>query len=833
MRRAIIVFRQAARAVRRDLRNPHLLVVAIALIVAVSSMTAVASFTDRVRRALESQAGQLLAGDLALQASQPLPAELRGEAAALGLVMSEQLAMRSMVTHAHGMQMVEMKAVDAHYPLRGTLLVATQAFGKPRTAARGPAPGMVWVEARLLSALKLELGDRLRLGTAEFTIDAVLTLEPDRAGDLFSIAPRAMLNLADISATGLVVPGSRVQYNLTVAGDAAAVATFATSARAKAQHRYRVLDPSEARPEVRSALEHANQFLGLAALVATVLSGIAILVGAQSFAREQLDAIAVMRTLGASRNRVGVHFTLEVLLLGVLAAGIGAGAGVLLEFGLAHALSGWIQGDLPRASLAAPATGFAAGVLALLGFALPQLLALRDVPPARVLRRDLAWRAPSTGVVLGFAASSVALLAPWQAGDPRLTLYTLGGMAICLALLLGLGRAIISLAAMLRRGRQGFRWHALANLTRRPALTSLQLCAMGLSLMAMLLLWLIRTDLVASWATSLPPNAPDQFLINIQAEDVARLESFLREHGINPGGIYSMARARLVAINEQEIKPDDYTDPRARRLVDREFNLSGASTLKADNRLVAGEFWTADSPLEQFSFEEEIAATLGIKLGDRITYQIAAQTLTGTVTSLRAVNWETMEANFFVVSPPQWLADFPATYITSFKLPDGKFELLRELAERFPSITVIDVMALVRQVRAVMDRALAAIEFVFLFTLAAGLTVVFAAVQATHAERVHDATVMKALGATRHRILGLISIEFLALGAIAGTIGAVIAIFAARVLALEVLNIPFQLNPWWLGAGVLLGISAVWLAGLRAIVATWRQPVADILREWG
>ncbi|MGE0335011.1 MAG: ABC transporter permease [Gammaproteobacteria bacterium] len=827
------VARRSARALRRDLRNAHLFVVALALVIAVASMTAVGTFTDRVQRALTAQASSLLAADLALSASRPLPIAYRRDARAAGLATSEQLAMRSMVGHAGGLQMIELKAVGDGYPLRGALRVATAPFAPGRVVTAGPPRGQVWAEARLLSQLNTQVGARLKVGTAEFVIGQVLQVEPDRAGDLFSIAPRVMMHLDDVPSTGLVLPGSRVQYSLLVAGDEASIGGYAeTVSGTTGRDGIRLVRPAEARPEVRSALEHAEQFLGLAALVATTLAGLAILVAAHSFAREQVDAIAVWRTLGATRALIGWHYTLEILFLGVAAGILGAALGRGFETGLAHALSGWLRGELPRASWLPAIRGMVSGTLALAGFALPLLLALREVPPARVLRRDLPWTAPRPGVIAGGALAAVGLLAPWGAGDPKVTWMTLGGLAGCLVALFVVGRLALMFVQTLRRA--GGRWWlaGVTNLTRRPGLASLQVCALGLGIMALVLLGLVRTDLVAGWTRSLPPDAPDQFLINIEPADVPALDAFLDGHGIRGGGIYSMVRARLVAINDRPVDPDAYADPRARRLADREFNLSAAESLKADNRLVAGEFWTAGDPPEQFSFEVEIAETLGIRLGDTITYRVADRELSGEVTSLRSVNWETMEANFFVVAPPALLAQHPATWITSFKLPARRHDVLQQLAARFPSVTIIDVMALLDQVRAVMDRALAAIEFVFYFTLAAGLVVVFAAVQATHGERLHDATVMKTLGATRGRILGITSVEFVTLGSLAGAAGALGASAAAWLLATRVMHIEYTFNPALLAAGAALGTLAVWLAGLRAVITTWRQPVAQVLRDW-
>lgn len=827
------VLRLGARALRRDLRNPHLLAVALALIIATAGMTAVAMFTDRIQRGLTEQASQLLAADLALLSSRPLPEALVSHAQTSRLRVSHQASLRSMVSHADGLQMVELKAVDAAYPLRGNLQMAQAEDGPTRSTEKGPPPGEVWVEARLLGLLGVTVGAPIKLGRLELRIGGILMLEPDRAGDLFSIAPRVMMSLADLPATGLVLPGSRLQYRVLLAGPRSAVEDFAGMARKTAlKGEFRVISPDDARPEIRSALDHARQFLGLAALVATTLAGLAILVAAHSFARQQVDAIAVWRTLGAQRGTLAWVLGVELGLLGLGAAALGCGAGALLERGLAGLLGGVLQGALPAPGPWPLLRSGGAGVAALMGFALPQLLALRGVSPARVLRRDLPWKGPSTGAILGGGLASLALLTPWDSGQQVITLYALGGLATSLIGLFLAGRGALWLLAKWIKLRPGWWAAGLTPLTRRPGLAALQICALGLSLMAIQLLGFVRTDLVTRWTSSLPADAPDQFLINIAPADIPALEKFLAARGISTGGFFPMVRARLVAINDRPVAPENFADPRARRLAEREFNLSTALHLKSDNRITAGQFWSETPAPGQFSFEEEIAQSLGLGLGDRITYRVADRIISGEITSLRAVNWETMEANFFVVAPPALLADQPATYITSFRLPPSTPVVLRELVREFPNLTVIDVMAMIGQLRGVMQKSLSAIEFVFFFTLAASIVVIFSAVQATHGERLHDVTILKTLGATRARILGISSLEFLGLGLVAGGIGSLAATLGAWTLATRVMHLDYGPDPKLIVGSAFTGAVLVWLAGLRAIIATWRQPVAQVLREW-
>ncbi len=821
----------ALRSLRRDARSPQFLIIALALTVAVAAITAVGTFTERVRSALAEQAGTLLAADLALISSEPLPARYRTAAARLGLATSELLGMRSMVSAGEGLQLVEIKAAGPGYPLRGRLEVASARFG-PVTVARDiPARGTVWGDDRLLQMLDAAVGDRLQIGAATFELARLVVLEPDRGGDLFNIAPRVLMNLADVPATGLVLPGSRVQYTLLVAGERAPLRRFRDELPASED--VRLVAPDSARPEIRTAITHAEQFLGLAALVAVLLSGVAVLVAARSFAREHEDSVALLRTLGATRAFIGRLFALEALLLGAGAALLGVGAGYALHALLAALLGDWMQTALPPPSALPALRGMASGILALLGFALPPLLALRDVPPVRVLRRATDAHGPASLVVVAYAGTALMLLVPWRAGDWRMTLWTLAGLAASLALLTLCALAALRLLDLLRRRARASWRSGLANLGRRRGQSLLQIVSLGLGLMALLLLGLVRTDLLARWQERLPPGAPDQFLINIQPDQVGAMRAFLAGHGIADPALYPMVRGRLVAIAGVPVEPDAYEDPRASRLADREFNLSSATALKSDNRIVAGAWWeTADAPA-QFSVERDIAAILGIALGDTLSYRVADREITAPVTSLREVSWDTMQANFFVVSPPTLLADLPATYITSFKLPAGDAALLRALVHEFPSVTVLDVAALIAQIRGIMARAVSAVEFVFLFTLVSGIVVLVAAVQSTQRERVYDSTLMKTLGATRVLIARMIAAEFLFIGAIAGVVGGAGALLGAWLVARYVLHIDYGVTPLVLVIGIAGGIAGVVIAGLYAVIDALREPVLGVLRRVG
>lgn len=819
----------AWRFFRRDLRSAQFMIIGLAVLIAVASITAVGSFTARVRLALQEQSNVLLAGDLAVMASQPIASAIRDQASALGLATSEHLGMRTMLTAGEQMQLVELKAVGAGYPLRGSLTVRDTATGPDQQTRSIPGIGEAWVDSRLPALLGIKLGDSVLIGSASIKVTRILTLEPDRAGEFFAIAPRVLMNLADIPATGLIVPGSRVQYALLVAGEREAVARF--KATASPGPEARLISPAEARPEIRTALTHAEQFLGLAALTATALAGIAILLAARNYASDRIDTVALLRTFGADRHQIALLVLGELVLLGLVASAIGTALGFSLQEVLASVLRDWTSAALPPPPWQSAMRGFFAGAVAVAGFGLAPLLALRRVPPARILRQDLGVPGVRPVATVLYALGALALLAPWDSGDWRLTGWTVVGFAGVLLALALTGYGLVGLLGALR-GQAGIAWRAgLANVARRRAQSVGQLAALGLGIMALLLLGLLRSDLMVRWQESLPANTPDQFLINIQPQQRSALQTFLDEHALTGTALFPMVRGRLVAIGERAVSADDYDDPRAKRLVDREFNLSWSEGLKSDNRVVAGEFWSGVDAAPQFSVEVELAQRLGIKLGDRLRFSIADQTVEATVTSLRQVNWDSMQVNFFVVSPPALLATQPATFITSFRQPPDQPELLRELVAAFPNVTVIDVGALLTQIRSIMSRVVDAVQFVFLFTLAAGIVVLIAAMSATQAERLYDAVLMKTLGAPRSLIARAVAVEFATIGLCAGLIGGIGAWACGWLIARKVLHVSYDFQPLVIGTGIAVGVLAIVGVGAYAVLRALREPVSSALRR--
>ena len=820
------------RALRRDWHAGELRILVLALVIAVASMTAVGFFTDRVRKAMDQQAAELLAADLVLASSDPLRGGRLEQARRLGLRTADTLSFRSIVLVGDKTQLVEVKAVSPAYPLRGLLRAAAEPFAQDEAVRAIPGPGEVWGEARLLQGLAIKVQDKVRLGRTELRVTRVLSYEPDRGGDLFSIAPRLMMNIKDVPATGLMQAGSRANHRLLLAGTPQQVQAFRRWLSPRLAANERLLTLEEGRPELRAALERAQRFLGLVSLVSVLIAGVAVAMAARRYAQRHLDTSAIMRCLGATQADITRVFLWQMAWLGLAGSLAGCLAGYAAQTVLAQILSGFVAGELPAPSLRPALIGLPAGIIVLLGFAMPPILALKHVPPARVLRRELGPVPPRSVTVYAVALATMGILMWWQARDLTLVGYLLGGATVTL---LGLGLAAYLLVHILNglRQRVGVAWRfGFANIARRARGSMVQIVALGLGIMVLLLLSIVRNDLLEGWRRTVPPDAPNHFLINVQPDQVAPLQRFLSTHGIGASGLYPMVRARLVAINGQAVTAETYSDPRAQRLALREFNLSWASRPQTDNRVVAGKWWPADEQAKRWiSFEQGLAETLGLRLGDVLIFNIAGTQLELKITNLRSVEWDSFNVNFFAVLPPGVLEAYPATYVTSLYLPAADKPLLASLIKQFPNVTVLDVEALLNKVRAIMDRVSLALEFVFLFTLLAGLTVLYAAIEATQDERRFEGAILRTLGARRWHLLNGLFAEFLTLGLLAGLLAALAASVLARVLAQQVFHFSYAFNPWiWL-LGTIAGALGVGIAGTLGARQVLRQPPLKTLRE--
>ena len=822
----------AMRMLTREWHAGELRILIAAVLIAVGSVTAVGFFTDRVEQAMGMQAAELLAADVLMHSSEPIGDDKVAHARKLGLASARTLSFRSVLLVDDAFQLAEVKAVSPGYPLRGRLRIANAPFEiNPPETDTIPAPGSVWLDERLMSVLNVEVGDQLDLGARAFDISSVLAYEPDRGGDLFSIAPRLMMHLDDVAATELVQPGSRVTHTVLFAGEAGAIETLRRQLEPLLDGREHFHGVKDARPEMRAALERAEQFLGLAALVSVMLAGAAIAVSSRRYAGRRLDAAAIMRCLGASQGVISRIYAFQVFTLGLIASLLGCVAGYVAQLALVVLFEDLLVGNLPAPSLNPVGIGLMTGILTLAGFALPPILRLKKVPPSRVLRRELGQMPAATWSVMLGPLATLVILILWQAKDLRLAGYVLAGGFVTMAVL---ALAALVLVKLLRglRARVGvaFRF-GLSNITRRSASSVLQVTAFGVGIMMLLLLTIVRGDVLDEWRANLPPDAPNFFLINIQPQEVDAIESWMTERGLGNIDLYPMVRGRLKAINEHAVVSDDYADDRARRLARREFNLSWTSQLPADNRLVAGNWWGKSQNPAEFSVEEGLAETLGITLGDHLTFDVAGQPVQALVTSLRFVEWDSFKVNFFVVSPPELLSAYPATFISSFYLPSGQRPQLIDLVRRFPSVTVLDVDALLSKVRQIMERAVLGVEYVFAFTLIAGVVVLIAAIESTMDERRYETAIIRTLGGRKKALLGGLLAEFVTLGCLAGLLAALGATLVGAVVAERIFQLSYQPDPRLLLVGLLAGGVGIGVAGVLRARSALEHPPLQVLRS--
>jgi putative ABC transport system permease protein len=824
--------RLAWRMLLRDWRAGELTVLGLALVLAVMALTSVGFLADRIGQALSLEAHQLLGGDLLLSADHPWSESLRAEARGRKLQIAESAVFASMASGAAGAQLAEVKAVSDNYPLRGALRIAPAPDSADAETRRVPAPGETWPDERLVRSMGAEPGATVRLGSLSLQARAVLTLDPDRGINAFALAPRLLVNLADLPASGLIQPGSRITWRLHLAGDQAAVAAYRAWVEPRLGRGERLESLDNARPEVRNLIDRSSRFLRLAALLTVVLAAVAVGLAADRYLRRHLDGCAVMRCLGAREAQILAIHGGEFVLFGLLATGAGCLLGFAAQGLLQVLLAGLLSQRLPLPSWQPWVQGAAVGTVLVVGFVLPPLLRLRSVPTLRVLRREWDVAEPGFLAAYGLGAGLLGALMLWIAGDWRLGLIVLGGFAGAIGLYGGIARLLLLGVARLDVGRGWRPWKlGLANLRRRWRSTVVQVVALGLGLTTLLLLTLARDDLLASWRSRVPADAPNRFIINLQPDQRQAFGDFFAVRGLPRPVLEPMVRGRLVAVNGRPIGPRDYADERAQRLVEREFNLSWASRLPPGNTVVDGR-WHGETRTAQFSVEQGLAETLGLKVGDELRYDIAGVGLSARITSLRKLDWDSMRVNFFVIAAPGMLEGFPVSDITSFHLPAGRGAVVTELVKAFPNLTVIDVATLLRQIQDSFEQVARAVQILFGFALAAGLVVLYAALQASADERFHELAVMRALGAKQRQLRDALAAEFAVLGALVGLLAALGAGAIGWALARFAFHLPYLPGPSLLLAGLAAGIAGVTAAGLWATrQARHRQP-GEELRAW-
>jgi len=831
----------AWRTLWRDARAGELRLLVLAVALGVASLSSVSFLADRLNAGLLRDAGQLLGGDAVVVSDQPTPSGFIKQAKTLGLEAVTTLSFPTMArgetsaedSSAGKSRLIALKVVDNGYPLRGQLKYATS-DDSPKSIKKIPQQGEVWAEASALDALGLKVGGSMWLGDKRLSVGGVLVQEPDRGAGFMNFAPRVMMHRADLDATGLVQPASRLTWRFAVVGEPETVERFVTWAQEQVKlpqvRGVRVESLATGRPEMRQTLDRAGKFLNLVALLAALLSAVAVALAARSFASKHLDDCAMLRVLGLRQKQIAMSYCGEFVCVGLFASFIGLLLGYCVHFVFVQLLAGLVETALPGATWWPVVYGLATGLTLLLAFGLPPVLQLASVPALRVIRREVGEPKAVTWVVGAVGLLGFAILLVVASRDLLLGLMVVGGFAG--AVLVFAGMAWLAVKLLRRSVTEGKSpaWLMLATrqISARPAYAMVQVSALAVGLLALALLVLLRTDLISSWRNATPANAPNRFVINIQPAQSQAFLDALKQANVNNFDWYPMVRGRLVAVNSQGVSAQDYSEERAKRFVDREFNLTFSDTLPDNNPIISGE-WQPEEP-NAMSVDELLAKTLGLKLGDVLRFDMAGVLYESRITSIRHVDWASMRVNFFVIFPRSQMDDVPTTYIAAFRAPEFQgFD--NNLLKQFPNVTNVDMGAALQQVQGVLEQVVGAVEFLFLFTLATGLVVLFAAVTATREERAREYAVLRALGASNRLLAQVQRAELAGVGALAGFLATSVAVAMGWGLARYAFEFSWNPSPWvpLVGAvvGALLALAAGWW-GLREVLS---RPVVQTLRQ--
>ena len=801
-------------SIRRNLRSSELLALLVALTLSVAALSSVSFLADRMQRAFQFDARQLLAADLLLVSDQPLPEQFLQKAKEQELSSAQTIVFPSMATVGAQSKLASLKAVSDAYPLRGALQVS------PPQANSIPPAGSVWVDPAMLNALQAKVGDRMLLGDKSFVISGILERELDRGAGFMNFAPRVMMSLDDLSATGLIGLGSRVTYRLLLAGNDQAISDYEKWATqwidANGLRGLRIETLENAQPVMRKTLERAERFLSLVALLTAMVAAVAIALSARRYVLKQADVCAVMKCLGASQKTILINQIKVLGSLCILAAIMGATIAYGVQEALIRMLGNLVFANLPTLSLWPLAWSILFASFLLIGFAGPPLFSLVMISPVRLIRKELGSVNIKVVWVALFGLITCLALIAIAAQDWKLASWVAASFGLAVALFALVSWCALRILNFLfsKWGTQSFALRfALTAQARRAGFAVMQITALGIALMALLLILLLRQDLLATWQGNIPVDAPNRFMINIQEDQKLSIAQSLTHAGVSKPSFSPMVRARLVEINGKTIGPNDYVDENARRLVDREFNLSYTEQLPDGNRITAGKWIEGSAP--QVSLETGIAKTLKLKLGDQMTFELAGERVTAPITSMRKLDWSSMKVNFFVIMPPAMLAQMPQSWITSYYQGAEIEGLDYQLTQTYPNLTIVDVATSLQQIQDVLDRLSSVLGLLFAFTIAAAILVLVAAIAATQDERFRSAALLKAVGASRALLSRIAMAELLIIGILAGALAGIASGIAAWALGRFILEIEFNAFAQSIAMGIVFGVTACLLAGFR------------------
>ena len=819
----------ALRLLKRDARSGELTLLVLALIIAVSSSTAISLFADRMHRTMSTQAAEFLAADLVITSSSIIPDEWVSKAEEFGLRRARTAEFSTVLIENDELLLAGVKAVSDLYPLRGELKTTQTDFEQESVQVSGPKVGEAWLDSRVMATLKLAIGDTLTVGELPLTVSQIITYEPDKRGDLYSLSPRVMMSDADLEATKVLQPGSHVHFFYQFSGEAKALSDFNAWVKPWLIPGQRLMDVQDDRPELGSALARAERYLGLSSIIVILIAGVAIAMSTRRYSERHFNATAILRCLGCKQADVLVLFLYQFLILGVLACSVGSVLGWFAQEALFELLRDLLPAKVAAPSLIAVMLGFLTGFAILIGFALPPLLRLKKVSPLRVLRRELEPLSSSAWLVYGLALLLISGLIWRYTQDYKLMLTIIGGGllttvlsgVLLMGLLKQLRKLLPHVSLSYRLGLQG--------VLRNPIASVTQILAFSITLLAMLLSFTVRNDLIQDWQQQLPPDAPNHFAMNILPEQVQQFEQQLSAKKLPAAQFHPVVRGRLVGINDVPVQRIVSKDSQGERATHRDLSLTWGNELPSDNKTVAGEW--AKAKLGEVSIESKLATSLNVGVGDKLTFSIGSEQLKAVVSHVRTVQWDTMKPNFYMVFSNGTLDDFPTTYITSFYVPTGEKKALNGLAKQFPSMTLLEVDAILEQFKTILTQLTAAINYLLYFALLAGFTVLFASVNSTLDNRINEGALMRTLGANRQLLNKAHWVEFSIIGVVSGLIAVLMFELVSFGLYTFVLKLDFNFNVLLCVFTPLVSAACVIAAGLWGVKDVANKPPMWVLRD--
>lgn len=819
------------RLLKRDWKSGQIQLIAAALILAVAVVAAVAILAERVQQGLSREVSSFLAADIKVESGITLDQVYAEKAKAFGLNTAQVAEFGSMVFHGENNHLASVKSVSHTYPLRGELTISNKAFAKDdgawRNIASGPVRGEAWVEERLLPILDMQLGDEIEVGKQKLKVTKVIINEPDRGSGFSMIGARLIMNHEDLATTGVIQPGSRVQFGLLAAGDSEQVLNFNTWANNKKSEHVRIILPEEASAQLSDALARGESFLLLSGTVGILLAAIALALSSQRYAERHKDQIALMKSWGQSAQDIRKLILMQLSLLGIVCTAIGVFVGWLVHAGLLWTISDLLPQQLPSAGTSAYLTAIFTGFLCLLGFALPALWHLPDIAPLRVLRRDIDTNALSTSLRISIGVFILILILYWYSQSISISLIFFGGITLTTALLGAIVFVIMGFLKSVTKNA-GSSWRiAISNLWRRKWLSIIQMVAFTIAIMLMLVMTSMRTSLLEDWQTQLPADTPNYFLVNVAPWEVDPVKNLMADHKLLDVGWYPMVRGRLVSQNGEVI-----TQERLEKVggLDREVNLTWTNSLPDTNEIVAGKWWAQQGQAE-FSMEEKVATELGVKLGDVISFSLGGRELDATLTSIRSVDWDSMKPNFYIIFPEGVLEDYSPNWITSTYLKRQDKPFINSLLSEYPTILVIALDEIINRIRLVIDRVTTGLELMLLMILACGILVLFATIATSYDERARESAILRTLGSSKKLVLSVVGIEFAFMGCVSGIIAALGAQLAVFGFQVYVFNMSLVWYPWLWLAGPIAGILIVMGLGLLRSYPIIITPPLQSLRQ--